>query len=111
MDKTFDQAALISDLKTWWNDQVGKDDPFAPSKPAAGTISDALPAVDSLATVTALIVIEKHIPCEAPPSLIRPGGYNSFDDLIQDMLPKLEELANKHGGKQTSAKPKSKETT
>ena len=42
----FDEQALLADLKTWWDEQVGKDDPFAPSKPAAGTIMDVLPEMD-----------------------------------------------------------------
>jgi hypothetical protein len=57
----FDEKALLLDLKTWWDEQVGKDDPFALPKSAPGTIMDVLPEVDSLATVTALIVMEKHL--------------------------------------------------
>lgn len=90
-----DEKALLADLKIWWDEQVGKDDPFAPPKPAPGTIMDVLPEVDSLATVTALIVIEKHLQCEVPPSVIRPGGYHSFEDMTRDMLPKLPALIAK----------------
>jgi hypothetical protein len=106
----FDEQALLADLKTWWDEQVGKDDPFAPPKPAPGTIMDVLPEVDSLATVTALIVIEKHLPCEVPPSVIRPGGYHGFDDMTQDMLPKLQTLIDKHMRKQKDKATIEKET-
>jgi hypothetical protein len=106
----FDEKALLTDLKAWWDEQVGKDDPFAPPKPAPGTIMDVLPEVDSLATVTALIVMENHLPCEVPPSVIRPGGYHSFEDMTQDMMPKLQGLMDKHVGKATGNATLKKET-
>lgn len=105
----FDETALLVDLKAWWDEQVGKDDPFAPAKPPPGTIMDVLPEVDSLAVVTALIVMEGHLPCEVPPSVIRPGGYHSFEDMTQDMMPKLHGLIDKHGKAKDHSTPK-KET-
>jgi hypothetical protein len=110
MTTGFDEQALLLDLQTWWDDQVGSNDPFAPPAPPSGTIMDALPAVDSLATVTALIVIEKHLPCEVPPSVIRPGGYHGFDDLSQDMIPKLQALVDKHLRRQKAKTPTVEET-
>ena len=107
----FDKKALLADLKTWWDAQVGKDDPFALPKPPPGTIMDVLPNIDSLATVEALVVMEKHLPCEVPPTVIRPGGYHSFEDLTQDMLPKLQGLVDKHLGKQKDSTTPKKETT
>jgi hypothetical protein len=106
----FSEQSLLSDLKAWWDEQVGKDDPFAPPKAPSGTIMDALPEVDSLATVTALIVIEKHLPCAVPPTVIRPGGYHGFDDLAQDMLPRLQALVNKHAQKKISKALKQEES-
>ena len=105
----FDDTALLADLKVWWDEQVGKDDPFAPPKPPPGTIMDVLPEVDSLAVVTALIVMEGHLPCEVPPSVIRPGGYQSFEDMTQDMMPKLHGLIDKYAKAKGHSTPK-KET-
>jgi hypothetical protein len=98
----FNQNALLADLKTWWDEQAGKDDPFAPPKPPAGTIMDALPVVDSLAVVEALVVIDQYLPFEVHPTVIRPGGYHSFEDMTQDLLPKLQALMDKHSGKAKS---------
>ena len=106
----FDEQALLRELQAWWDDQVGVNDPFAPPKPPSGTIMDVLPAIDSLATVTALIVIEKHLPCEVPPSVIRPGGYHGFDDLTQDMIPKLQAQVHKHLRRQEEKTPSVEET-
>jgi hypothetical protein len=105
----FDEKALLADLKAWWDEQVGNDDPFAPPKLAPGTIMDVLPEVDSLAVVTALIVMEGHLPCEVPPSVIRPGGYHSFEDMCQDLMPKLKALNEKHSKTKGAISPK-KET-
>jgi hypothetical protein len=107
----FDEQALLADLKTWWDEQAGKDDPFASPAPAPGTIMDVLPNIDSLATVAALVVIENHLPCEVPPSVIRPGGYHGFDDLTQDMLPKLQALVEKHVASKLTGKTRSEEET
>jgi len=101
-----DEAALLKDLETWWNEEVGGNDPFAPPKPPAGTIFDALPAIDSLGVVAGIVVIEAHLPCKVPLRLIRPGGYNSFDDLVADLMPKLRDLVKKHTPKQTEQAPK-----
>jgi hypothetical protein len=75
----------------------GEDDPFADAKPPTGTIFDAIPVVDSLGAVTGLITIEKHVGFKVPPRIIRRGGYNSFDDLIGDLLPKVRALVEKRG--------------
>jgi hypothetical protein len=106
----FDKKALIADLKTWWDEEVGEDNPLAPAPTAPGTIMDLLPILDSLATVQALVVIEKHLAFEVPPTVIRPGGYHSFDDMTQDMLPKLQALVEKHAAKHKGATASEKET-
>lgn len=96
----FDETALLRDLRTWWDAEVGADDPFAPPKPPAGTIFDVLPAIDSLGVVAGLLLIETHLPCKVPLRLIRRGGYNSFDDMVADLMPKLRDLVKKHTQKQ-----------
>ncbi len=102
----YDASALVADLKSWWDSEVSaEDDPFAPPKMPAGTIYDALPAIDSLAAVSGLLTVEKHVPFKVTPRLIRPGGYNSFEDLVADFTSKLKALAVKHK-KPNSDKPK-----
>lgn len=95
-----DEAELIKDLQAWWDDQVGggPDDPFADPAPSTGTIFDVIPVIDSLGVVTALITIEKHVGFKVPPHVIRRGGYNSFDDMVSDLLPKLQVLVTKKAG-------------
>jgi hypothetical protein len=105
-DSSFDEQTLVADLKSWWDSEVSAvDDPFALPKMPAGTIFDALPAIDSLGVVSALLTVEKHVPFKVTPKLIRPGGYNSFEDLIADFTTKLKALAAKHNNSNTP-KPK-----
>jgi hypothetical protein len=106
----FDEKKLVADLKSWWDDQTSSIDPFAEPKEKPGTIFDALPTVDSLAAVSALLTVAKHVPFKVTTKIIKKGGYADFDDLVTDMLPKLEELAVKHGAKTfTSATKTQKE--
>jgi hypothetical protein len=108
----FNEKQLIAELQTWWDDQIALDDPFSEPKAASGTIFDALPMVDSLATVSALLMVAKHVPFRVTPKIIKKGGYTDFDDLVTDMMPKLKELSQKHELKQTKAPgKKQKETT
>ena len=99
----FDEQKLLAELQGWWDEQLGNGDPFAAPKPPSGTILDAVPLVDSLAVVEALVLIDKYLPFTVHPTVIRPGGYDSFEDMITDLLPKLQALMQEHSGK---SKPK-----
>jgi hypothetical protein len=59
------------------------------SSPSLKRSSKAEPEIDSLVAVEALTVIECFVPFELPESLIRPGGYTSVNDFINDLLPKV----------------------
>jgi hypothetical protein len=109
-DNSLDEKALAADLKSWWDSEVSAvDDPFAPPAMPAGTIVDALPAIDSLGVVSGLLTVEKHVPFKITPRLIRPGGYNSFEDLVADFTSKLKALAAKHNNPNTPKPKKPKE--
>ena len=103
----FDATALTAELQGWWDEQVvNPDDPFADAAAPTGTIFDVLPVLDSLAAVTGLIAIEKHVPFKVTARVIRKGGYKSFDDMMSDLMPKLEKLAAKHAEKVGTAMKK-----
>lgn len=92
----FSEAALVDDLRAWWDGEVGgADDPFADPKPPSGTIFDVLPAIDSLGAVNGLLTIEKHVGFDVPSRIIRRGGYGSFDDMTSDLLPKVRAMVER----------------
>lgn len=93
----YSENALIDDLRTWWDGEVGgADDPFADPKPPSGTIFDVLPAIDSLGAVNGLLTIEKHVGFEVPSRIIRRGGYSSFEDMTSDLVPKVRAMVDRH---------------
>jgi hypothetical protein len=86
--KRFDAiAAQLRDaLQKWWDDESQSFDAAV-----AGTASvwEGMPEIDSKAVVKASPVVRQFTGADLDPSLIRKGGYASFDDLAKDLLPKL----------------------
>ena len=84
------EAQLREDLRKWWEDEQAEfeaDPPIA--DPTTDPLWDGLPEIDSKAVVKASTVVRAHTGADLDPRLIRKGGYSSFDDLANDLLPKL----------------------
>jgi hypothetical protein len=96
-DLGYSEDDLVAELQECWGAQIAAavDDPFADPPPATGTIFEVIPVIDSLAVVTVLVTIEKHVNFEVPVSIIKPGGYESFDEMIGHLLPAVRVLAAK----------------
>lgn len=57
------------------------------------------PTIDSLVCVEVLVELEsKVIPFPLPESLIRAGGYDSVDEVVMDLLPRIKARWDKHYG-------------
>src|SRR5450755_3152361 len=79
-------------LEDWWaNESQSFDAAVAGTAASGGTASvwAGLPEIDSKAVVKASPVIRAYIGIDLDPTMIRKGGYDSFDDLAGDLLPKL----------------------
>ena len=66
---------------------------------AAGQAGGAIgphPVIDSLVVVEVLIELEPKVPFALPESLVRAGGYDSVDQVVQHVLPQLEKRWKKH---------------
>lgn len=50
------------------------------------------PAIDSKRVVDATVITKKVLDIELPPEIIKPGGYASCDEMMADLLPKLERV-------------------
>ena len=111
----YDEDELKKDLWTWWQEEGGggEDDPFGKPKRPPGTIFDVVPAIDSLAAVTALVTVEKHVGFELPQKsvgrLIKRGGYSSFEDMVSDLMPKLRAVVEQQKAPGTARKEKTNE--
>jgi hypothetical protein len=86
--KKFDavEPKLRAALQKWWEDEAQSFDAAV-----AGTASvwEGMPEIDSKAVVKASPIIRQFTGGDLDPRMIRKGGYASFDDLANDLLPKL----------------------
>lgn len=56
------------------------------------------PVIDSLVVVELLVVIEPKVSFDLPDSLVQAGGYEGVDEVVQDLVPRIEERWRKHYG-------------
>lgn len=65
---------------------------------AGGTIGTIgpQPNIDSLVVVEVLLELETQVPFELPESLVQAGGYDSVDEVVQHLMPKLQLRWNQH---------------
>jgi hypothetical protein len=54
------------------------------------------PVIDSLVVVEVLLELEAQVPFELPESLVRAGGYDSVDEVVQHLMPKLQKRWSEH---------------
>jgi len=48
------------------------------------------PVIDSLVVVEVLLEVEPKVPFELSESLVQAGGYDSVDEVVQHLMPRLE---------------------
>lgn len=80
---------LERDLREWWEERNdwGSEDGLIED----GGVWSSMPEIDSKEVTRAAPICENHLDIEFDPALIREGGYDSIDDLINDLVPKLIE--------------------
>ena len=54
------------------------------------------PVIDSLVVVEVLLELETQVPFELPESLVQAGGYDSVDEVVQHLMPKLRKRSSEH---------------
>lgn len=99
LSKIFPKRELEQKIREWWNaeeDAIRKQgDPFKDLRPGNGTVFDILPLIPSHQAVEVVVLLEPILGREIPESVVKRGGYHSVDELLNDMLKKLEALYNK----------------
>lgn len=89
------KAELRRRLKGWFDEETAAIDGIAISAApsgSGGSIIGVGPAIDSKRVVDATIITEKVLNIELPPAIIRPGGYDNFEQMISDLVPKLQKV-------------------
>lgn len=97
LDKAFEDKVpeLISALEAWFEEETapidGVDEADVPSGDG-GSIVAMRPAIDSKRVVDAKVVTKKVLGIPLPPAIIKPGGYTSCKEMIDDIVPKLKKV-------------------
>ena len=86
---------LVQELQAWYDEETapidGSSPPPAPSG-GGGSIIGMRPAIDSKRVVDAARVTRAVLDMELPPEIIKRGGYESCEEMISDLIPKLERV-------------------
>jgi hypothetical protein len=88
-------AKLAAELVAWFDKETAAIDAAVDAKAPAGSggsIVSVSPAIDSKRVVDATIITEEILGIELPPEIIRPGGYDSCDAMLADIIPKLRQV-------------------
>jgi hypothetical protein len=96
LEKAFDKKVpeLVSALETWFDEEAAPIDGVEPDAPSGdgGSIIAMRPAIDSKRVVDATAVTKKFLGIPLPPAIIKPGGYTSCSEMIDDIVPKLKKV-------------------
>ncbi len=97
LEKAFDEKVpeLVSALDAWFEEETapidGVDEADVPSGDG-GSIVAMRPAIDSKRVVDATAITKKVLGIPLPPAIIKPGGYTSCKEMIDDIVPKLKKV-------------------
>ena len=87
--------ALSKSLKDWYDEETAAIDgsivSAAPSG-SGGSIISARPAIDSKRVVDATLITEEVLGIELPPEIIKAGGYESYEAMLDHIVPLLEKV-------------------
>jgi len=86
---------LVSALESWFETEIEAIDGSVEAEAPAGgggSILGVRPAIDSKRVLDATAVTKKILGIDLPPEIIKPGGYDSCADMIDDIVPKLEKV-------------------
>lgn len=86
---------LVHELESWFEEETESiDGSIATAAPSGsgGSIMGTCPAIGSKRVVDATVITKKVLDIELPPEIIQPGGYASCEEMIADLIPKLERI-------------------
>ena len=87
--------ALLKGLREWYDEETASIDgsvvSAAPSG-SGGSIITARPAIDSKRVVDATLITEEVLGIELPPEIIKAGGYDSCEAMLDHIVPRLERV-------------------
>lgn len=93
-------SALATELREWCNHETADWDALVEG-PGADTgihgddsdLWEAMPTLDSKTVARTSPIFEKHLGRPLKVRLIRPGGYDSVDDMVNHLVPAMMDLS------------------
>lgn len=89
------RAELIAKLRQWYDEETAPLDPELDTlarKGSGGSVLSGDPGINSKRVLDATFITEEVFGFELPPELIQPGGYDTFEELVSDIVPKLRDV-------------------
>lgn len=80
---------LSDAIRAWWAEQESGWSPPTMNESPASDLWDQMPVVDSKSVARSSPIFEEHLGVKLDVKLIRPGGYSTIDEMIQDVVPKM----------------------
>lgn len=99
----FPEAEVIEALKKFWAEETGSSaktgSPFGAPKKGGGTVFDVRPELDSLRAVEVLLEVEKIIGIELPDTVVKLGGYDGYNEFMDQLVPSIRAFFDKKQNK------------
>lgn len=96
---------LSSALRDWWDReradwdaQVERSSAEAASEAADSDLWDSMPMIDSKEVARTSSVFEEHLGRPLDVRRIRPGGYDSIENMIRHLVPAMMDAPQARGG-------------
>lgn len=91
---------IASDLRAWWDGETSDwDAEVTGSSPKlSGELWERMPEIDSKVVARSSGIFEKHFGIPLDVRLIRRGGYSSVEDMVEDLVPKMQAKLKKPAG-------------
>jgi hypothetical protein len=89
------RPVLIAGLKDWYDEETAAIDGSvvgAAPTGSGGSIISVRPAIDSKRVVDATLITEEVLGIELPPEIIKAGGYESYEAMLDHIVPLLEKV-------------------
>ena|SRR5690242_16341153 len=88
----FPEQELRAALLNFWDQKVKerRKDPFSAKSKIEGTVYELVPALDSMTIVRSFVVVGKLLKMKIPVGLVKRGGYDSREEMLDDLIPKIK---------------------
>lgn len=90
----FPEADVYAALERWWDEE--KSDAALPGdKGAVPDIMQPAVEIDSHRAVRALVSLEEVVKFEIPETVIKEGGYETFEEMKEHLVPRVQAIYDK----------------